>query len=376
MSTTTSQDSLRKTPLHRCHLQLGAKLVPFAGYEMPVQYTSVLEEARTVRLKCGLFDVSHMGQFSVRGKDTLGAVQRVVTNDLSKLGLGQAQYNMLCNDAGGVIDDLVVYRRSDQETFICVNASNRKEDFKWMQSRLGPSVTLEDQSDETALLALQGPTAEAVLASGVDAALIKQLRYYWAVDTTVFGIPCYLSRTGYTGEDGFEIYLARDKAIQLWETLVEIGRKSGLVPAGLGARDTLRLEMGYPLHGHELSPTINPLSAGLGWVVKLNQPTHFVGWDAIKKEAEKGSARLLRGFIVQDRRIARQGYAIADENHAQIGEITSGTFSPHLNAPIALGFVNRAASDLAQVWVQVRESYVPATVVKLPFVPSHTKKNP
>jgi aminomethyltransferase len=349
-------------------------MVPFAGYEMPVQYSGLLDETRAVRAQAGLFDVSHMGQFSVRGKGSLEAVQKLVTNDLSRIALGQAQYNMLCNEAGGVIDDLIVYRRSADETYICVNASNRKADFEWMRAHLPSPLEFTDESDATALIAIQGPQAEAILAGVSEADKVRGLKYYWATESKVFDYPCYLSRTGYTGEDGFELYVKSEHAIPIWEGLLESGRKSGLIPCGLGSRDTLRLEMGYPLHGHELSPTISPLSAGLSWVVKLNQTADFIGKKALQQKAAAGSKRVLRGLQVRDRRIARQGYRITLEDKTIIGEITSGTQSPHLNAPIALGFVDRAHADLKQLWVEVRETLVPADVVKLPFVPSHTKK--
>lgn len=349
-------------------------MVPFAGYEMPVQYTSVLEEARAVRAAAGLFDVSHMGQFSVRGKQSLEEVQKLVTNDLSKLAMGQAQYNILCNEHGGVIDDLVVYRRSAEETFICVNASNRKADFDWMKSHLGASVKLEDQSDDLALLAIQGPQAEGIIAGCSDARLARELKYYWAGETKIFSKTCYLSRTGYTGEDGFELYVHRSDAAEIWERLLETGRKVGLIPAGLGARDTLRLEMGYALHGHEISPTITPLQAGLGWVVKLQRSTPFLGMQALKAEAATGPKRLLKALLVDDRRIARQGYRVLADDGAVVGEITSGTMSPHVNAPIALGFVESGYANQTKFDVEIREARVPTRVVKLPFVPSHTKK--
>jgi len=368
------ETKLLKTPLHRCHLQLGARMVPFAGYEMPVQYTGLLDEAKAVRAKAGLFDVSHMGQFSIRGKNSLAEVQKLVTNDLSKLKLGQAQYNMLCNENGGVIDDLVIYRRGEEETFICVNASNRKADFDWMKSHLSSQVQLEDQSDATALIALQGPQAEAILATAADPAVLSALKFYWATDTKVFNHPAYVSRTGYTGEDGFEIYVSNQFAIEVWERLLENGRKAGLVAAGLGARDTLRLEMGYPLHGHELSPTITPLEANLNWVVKLNQPTEFIGKGALQAQADVGPKRLLRALIVDDRRIARQGYRVMTADKTVIGEITSGTMSPHAAAPIALAFLDKASAQLERLFVEVREALVPARVVKLPFVPAKTKK--
>ncbi len=356
-------ETLAKTPLHRCHIQLGAKMVPFAGYEMPVQYAGVLEEVRAVRTACGIFDVSHMGQFSVTGANALPAVQRLVTNDLTKLAIGQAQYNMLCNPQGGILDDLVVYRRSPEEIYICVNASNRRVDLDWMQANLGAGARLEDQSDDTALIALQGPRAEEILCGAADPAVVRGL-----------GHACFLSRTGYTGEDGFELYVARDFGAELWERLIELGRKSGLVPAGLGARDTLRIEMGYALHGHEISPDITPASAGLSWVVKLDRETPFIGQPALRKEAaEGGPARRLRAFRVEDRRIPRQGYRICLEDRSVIGEITSGTFSPTLGGPIALGFVASAHARAERLFIEVRESLIPAKITSLPFVPAHTK---
>ncbi len=349
-------------------------MVPFAGYDMPVQYTSVLEETKAVRRDAGLFDVSHMGQFSIKGKRALDEVQRLVSNDLTKIAIGQAQYNMLCNEEGGVIDDLVIYRRSEAEIYICVNASNRAKDLAWMLAHLGKDVTLEDQSDVTALIAIQGPKAEEILAIAGGGDSLSSLKYYWAVDAKVFGKPCYLSRTGYTGEDGFELYVRTEDGATIWEELLEKGRRLGLVPAGLGARDTLRLEMGYPLHGHELSPTISPLSAGLGWVVKLSRGTPFIGQEALKKEAERGPDRLLKAFVINDRRIARQGYRITDATKEVIGEITSGTMSPHRNTPVALGFVRKEVATQTQFLIEIREAHVPAQTVKLPFVASHTRK--
>jgi aminomethyltransferase len=367
-------EKLQTTPLHRHHIQLGARMVPFAGYEMPVQYSGLLEEAKAVRSAAGLFDVSHMGQFAVRGNNPLEEIQKLVTNDLSRLQMGQAQYNMLCNEKGGVIDDLVVYRRSEKETYICVNASNRKADYEWMTSRLPATVTLTDESDDTALIALQGPKAEEILCAAADATHVKAIKYYWAADVAVFGFPCFLSRTGYTGEDGFELYVAAKNAGAIWERLLEQGRKARLVPAGLGARDTLRLEMGYPLHGHELSPTITPLEANLGWVVKLQKAVPFIGQEALKAQAAGGPGRLLRAFVVEDRRIARQGYRICLKDRKPVGEITSGTMSPHLGVPIALGFVAKASADSTELFAEVREALVPLKPVKLPFVPSRTKK--
>lgn len=367
--------TLRRTPLYKSHIELGAKMVPFAGYEMPVQYpTGLLEEAKGCRKSIGLFDVSHMGQFSVRGKNALQEVQKLVTNDLSKIEIGQAQYNMLCNETGGVIDDLVVYRRSPEHVYICVNASNREKDFSWMQSHLDRSVSLSDESDSTALIAVQGPHSEALLTQLMKNEAAKNLKYYWACETKISGIPVYLSRTGYTGEDGFEIYGPADAGVTLWNTLLSSAKEFHITPCGLGARDTLRLEMGYPLHGHELSEAITPLQAGLSWVVKLKKESLFVGQQALSQEALEGPKKVLRGFRVNDRRIARQGYEIFDLQGEPVGTISSGTQSPHLEGPIALGFVEARVAGEEKLWVGIRDSKISMNRVKLPFVVPHTKK--
>ncbi len=348
-------------------------MVPFAGYEMPVQYTGVLEEAKQVRASAGLFDVSHMGQLSVRGSDPVAALNGLLTNDLSKVALGQAQYSMVCNPKGGVIDDIIAYRRKPDEVFLCVNASNRHTVFAWLADHLPKSVSIEDQSDALCLLAVQGPLAEKLLCECSDPTLVKNLAYYWAAEAKVFGVPCYLSRTGYTGEDGFEIYVSNSEAPGIWEKLMEIGAPKGLGPIGLGARDTLRLEMGYPLHGHEISPEINPLEAALQWVVKLKKEA-FIGKQALENIAASGPGRLLRGFAIEDRRMARAGARILSRTKQPAGIITSGTFSPHLHHPIALGLVDSKFSGEKDFLLEVRQDLVSMHVHPLPFVSSHTKK--
>jgi aminomethyltransferase len=315
-----------------------------------------------------------MGQFSIRGEKALDAVQTLVTNDLSKLQIGQAQYNMLCNESGGVIDDLVIYRRAEDHVYICVNASNRATDFAWMKAKLDPSVNLEDESDSTALIAVQGPKAEAFLSTLTDKGIVQGLKYYWAQNGKVAGIDCYISRTGYTGEDGFELYLSSSKASELWNMLVEKGAPFNITPCGLGARDTLRLEMGYPLHGHELSPEISPLEAGLSWTVKLNKTLPFIGQAALKKESVENSKRILRGYRILDRRIARQGYQVFNKAGEKVGVISSGTHSPHLDVPIALAFIDRQFADEETLWVGIRENKIEMSKTKLPFIQPHTKK--
>lgn len=364
---------LRRTPLHDKHLQLGARMVPFAGYEMPVQYSGLLEETTRTRKSGSLFDVSHMGQFRVTGRGAMDAVNRLVTNDFSKTAPGQAQYSLLCNDGGGVIDDLVLYHVSSDEVFICVNASNRETDFEWMQTKLPSSVTLHDESDDTALIALQGPIAEKLLFEISGNALVSNLKFYWAGPFVLEGVNCLLSRTGYTGEDGFELYVPAKDAGKVWDILLERGKKHDLAPAGLGARDTLRTEMGYPLHGHEISPTISPLEAGLGWAVKFTK-MEFTGRTELLQQKERGIARTLKAFKLNDRRLARPGYAVLSGG-AKVGEITSGTFSPHVGAPIALALVDAKAAAAA-LSVQVRADALPVSITTLPFVPAKTKKTP
>ncbi len=364
----------RQTPLHHSHLRLKARMVEFAGFSMPVQYTSILEESKSVRTNCGLFDVSHMGQFSLYGKDGLENLQKLVTNDLSRLSPGQAQYNLMCLENGGTVDDIVVYRRAADRTFICVNASNRIKDFEWIRSHLNPNAQLVDESDEIALLALQGPRSQTILEQVCNPSAVQALKYYWSLETEVLGSPCYLSRTGYTGEDGFELYLKNQDATRVWDGLLEIGRTYQLVPCGLGARDTLRLEMGYALYGHELDVKTSPISAGLSWVVKLDKATPFVGKQALLKESQTSPQKRLCGLKLSDRRIARQGCRILDGHLSEIGTITSGTFSPHLGCPIALGYLNAPFQTLSNCSIEIRESTVSAQIVCPPFVPSKTKK--
>jgi len=368
-------ETLSRTPLYKTHLALGARMVPFAGFEMPVQYQGVIEETKGCRKAGGLFDVSHMGQFSLRGKNALSHLQKLVTNQLSKVALGQAQYNFLCNEKGGVIDDIIVYHRAQDELFLCVNASNRKADWEWLSSHLGNDVELRDLSEQTALLALQGPESQTVLMKIAPRGGWDQLNYYWAKETSLCDVPLFASRTGYTGEDGFELYVPAEKAVKLWDVLLEEGNSKGIQPCGLGARDSLRLEMGYPLHGHELSSDITPLQAGLTWAVKLDSVPAFIGRDALIKERSEGPRMQLKALIIQDKRIARQGYEIANGDKKIVGVITSGTFSPHCGSPIALGFVQKEAVHDTQYLIKVRNDWITAKVTALPFVSSRVRKN-
>lgn len=364
--------ALRKTPLFDRHKALGARIVPFAGYEMPVQYAGVLEECLQTRRAAGLFDVSHMGQFRLRGTRVREELNALVSNDIERLKAGQAQYSLLCDPQGGILDDLVIYRISDEEFFICVNASNRLKDAAWMRDHLKHSEFV-DESEATALIAIQGPRAENILKRLGDADTVSTLKYYWGTAWAALGKSCYLSRTGYTGEDGFEIYCPSRDAVALWDALLEAGQPDGIWPVGLGARDTLRIEMGYPLHGKEISDTIDGLSAGLSWVIRLDKPQGFIGQDSLRGIADKGPASKLIALTVEDRRIPRSGYELQNRGGAKIGSVTSGTFSPHLQKPIALAFVDSASATDGEFFVRVREDRIPAARTRLPFVASKTK---
>ncbi|HLW48150.1 MAG TPA: glycine cleavage system aminomethyltransferase GcvT [bacterium] len=359
-------ESLKQTPLHRVHVDAGARLVPFGGWDMPVQYAGIIEEHRAVRTRAGLFDVSHMGEAEVTGSGAVAFVQRLVTNDLGRIAVGQAMYTPLCTPEGGIIDDLLVYRLGEARLMLVVNAANTDADLAWLRSHLGSGAALADISAETALLALQGPRAPAILAR-LTREPVDLIKYYWFRDgVEVAGRRAIVSRTGYTGEDGFELYIAAEDAPHLWGALLEAGKADGVVPAGLGARDTLRLEAGLLLHGNDMDRTTTPLEVGLGWTVKL-QKGDFIGADVLRRQKAEGTARRLAGFVVDDRAIARHGFPILlDGRHA--GHVTSGTFGPTVQKNIGLGFVPPAhASPGTRIAVEIRGRPVPATVVKTPF---------
>lgn len=359
-------ETLRRTPLHAEHAERGAKLVPFAGYEMPVQYpTGINAEHRAVRTAAGLFDVSHMGEVEVRGDRAREFLQAVTTNDLDRVAVGQAQYSTLLDEEGKLLDDLLVYRFPDHYLLV-VNASNRDKDLSWIQ-RFAPEfdVELRDRSDELALLALQGPRAAEILALLTDEDLAA-IGYYHFVEGRVEGRPAIISRTGYTGEDGFELYLANDDALPIWKRLLAVGEPFGLIPAGLGARDSLRLEMGYALYGNDLDETRTPLEAGLGWVVKLDKG-EFVGRHALLRQKEAGISERLVGFRLLERGFPRHGYPIQVEGNAS-GVVTSGMVSPSLGEGIGMAYVPVAvATPGTRIHVLIRSQPVPAEVVRPPF---------
>jgi aminomethyltransferase len=366
-----SVDTVKKTALHDIHEHLGAKIVRFAGYLMPVYYTSILEEHRRVRSTVGLFDVSHMGEFEIRGNDALAFLQRLTTNDVAALEVNQVQYSVMCYPDGGIVDDLLVYRLEDHYLLV-VNAANLDKDFEWLHKNIEGEVQLENRSDETTLLALQGPKAEEVLSPlvTIDHA---QVAYYHCQPGEVAGHDALISRTGYTGEDGFEIYCDPQNAKDIWNALLESGKGLDIQPAGLGARDTLRLEMKYALYGNDIDHTTNPLEAGLGWVVKLKKGD-FIGKQALLEAKTEGLKRKLVGFETEGRIFPRKDLRIHKDG-SEIGRVTSGTFSPSLNRGIGMGYVASAHAKIGtQIDLDIRGKGVSGQVVETPFYKKYSHK--
>ncbi|HUM09564.1 MAG TPA: glycine cleavage system aminomethyltransferase GcvT [Myxococcaceae bacterium] len=354
----------RQTPLNRLHRALGARMVDFAGWDMPVQYTGVVSEHEAVRTAAGLFDVSHMGEIEFRGEGALESASGLITNDLGKAANGQAVYAGLLNHQGGFVDDVVAYRFSPEHVLICVNASNREKDFAWMTENT-PRVQPVNRSDDFAQLAIQGPRAAAIVQSLTDLPL-EPIGTYRFREGTVAGVPCIVSRTGYTGEDGFELYCSPDRAEHLWNALLEAGRPVGLVPAGLGARDTLRTEMKYALYGNDIDDAHTPLEAGLGWIVKWDKGD-FVGRSSLAEQKAAGIPRKLVGFEMRAPGIPRHGYPILKDG-TQVGEVTSGTLGPTVKKAIGIGYVPPPlAAEGTPLEIEIRGRPVRAEVVKTPF---------
>jgi len=359
---------LKRTPLYEQHQALGARLVEFGGWEMPVQYSGILDEHQAVRTRAGLFDVSHMGEFKVEGEDALAFLQYLVPNDVARLEIGQALYTQLCMPDGNVIDDLLVYYLAENHYMLVVNAANIDKDFTWVQeqARGFEHVSLSNQSATTSLIAIQGPKALEILQTLTDSDLAS-IRYYHFVPGVVDGKDCIVSRTGYTGEDGFELYGASPDAVALWQALLTAGKPHGLIPAGLGARDTLRLEAGLCLYGHELDEHTNPLEARLGWTVKLNKASDFIGRDALRQVKAQGPAKLLVGVNLLERGVPRSGYAIFS-GERQIGILTSGAPGPTVQKNIGIGYVEPAEATIGnQITVDIRGRRIAAQIVALPF---------
>jgi aminomethyltransferase len=354
----------QRTPLYDAHVRAGARMVEFAGWSMPVQYAGLLEEHAAVRERAGLFDVSHMGEVVFRGPEALAALQRLFTNDLAKCADGQAQYGCLCHEDGGIVDDVVVYRRAQDDLLVCVNAANRQKDFDWLHGHAS-GADVVNESDDWAQLALQGPLAPQVLQklTGVRLGGVGTYRF---TTGDVAGVPCLVARTGYTGEDGFELFCPPAEAARLWDALLEAGAPEGVRPCGLGARDSLRLEMAYRLYGSDMDDATTPLEAGLAWVVKLDKG-EFVGREALRRQKEAGVGRKLVGFVLTEPGIARHGYPVV-QGGKPVGTVTSGTKSPSLGTSIGLAYVPAAlAAEGSTFGVEIRGRAVAARVVKTPF---------
>jgi len=357
---------MKNTALSLTHEALGAKMVPFAGYNMPVQYEGVNIEHETVRNGVGVFDVSHMGEFLIEGPNALALIQKVTSNDASKLSVGKAQYSCLPNDNGGIVDDLIVYKVKEETYLLVVNASNIEKDWNWIQSKNDVGAEMKDISENYSLLAIQGPKAVEAMQS-LSSHDLSEIKFYNFIVGDFAGIEhVIISATGYTGSGGFEIYCKNSEVKQVWDKVFEAGADYGIKPIGLAARDTLRLEMGYCLYGNDIDDTTSPIEAGLGWITKFTKD--FTNCEALEDQKRRGPERKLVAFELDERGIPRHGYDIVDGNGNKIGEVTSGTMSPSLGIGIGLGYVPMVFTDIgSKINIQIRKNAVPATVVKLPF---------
>ncbi len=357
-----------KTPLFEIHKRLGAKIIEFGPWLMPLYYTSIIDEHNTVRNKVGLFDVSHMGEFSIRGKDALAFIQRLITNDTSHLSNNQALYTPMCNNNGTIIDDLLVYKFSDEYFMLVVNATNIEKDYRWIEGvarRFDKDISLKNISDETSLLALQGPKAKEALQKLTNLDL-SQTKHYWFKEGKIEGIQAIVSRTGYTGEDGFEIYIRPECASKIWNRLLEIGKEEEIKPVGLGARDTLRLECAMLLYGNDMDETKTPLETNIAWTVKFNKKD-FIGKEALLRQKAEGIKQRLIGLELLERGIPRHNYLILKDKE-KIGTVTSGSFSPTLKKGIGLGYVKTDfAKEGTEIQIQRREKLAKARIAKIPF---------
>ncbi|MEK5038739.1 glycine cleavage system aminomethyltransferase GcvT [Sporosarcina sp. FSL K6-3457] len=360
-------DALKRTALFDSYAEYGGKTIDFGGWELPVQFSSIKNEHEAVRTKAGLFDVSHMGEVFVSGTGALAYLQKLVTNDVSKLVDGQAQYTAMCYEDGGTIDDLLIYKRGDNDYLLVVNASNIDKDVEWMKSHATADVTIEDKSSDFGLLALQGPVAQEVLQKLTDEPLADIKFFRFKENVNVAGHSVLVSRTGYTGENGFEIYGSPEAIVALWPAILEAGEAEGVIPAGLGARDTLRFEAGLPLYGQELSKDISPLETGLGFVVKLNKEEDFLGKAALTAQKDNGVPRKLIGLEMIDKGIPRTGYKVF-LGEAEIGEVTTGTQSPTLKKNIGFALLNSEhTAEGTEVEVEIRNKRLKAVIIATPF---------
>lgn len=360
----TSAQTIKKTPFYDKHVAAGAKMAEFAGYYMPIRYDGDIAEHQRVRTNVGVFDVTHMGEFYVSGEGSLEFLQKMTVNDVSKLAIHQAQYSAMCKPDGGIVDDLIVYRFANKYMLV-VNASNMEKDFNWLKSHCPSNVKLENVSDSIALLAIQGPNARKVLQQ-LTKVNLDNIKFYWFDEGEVDGVPMTISRTGYTGEIGFELYFDEKHADKIWHAVMKAGEKYNIGLAGLGARDTLRLEMKYALYGNDIDETTHPLEAGLGWITKLNKGD-FNGRDVMLKAKEKGLSRMLIGLEIEGKIPARHGYDVMKDGR-KVGVVTSGTFSPSLQKAIAMAYVEKDLSaNGTALTVNARGRSLSAKVIPTPF---------
>jgi aminomethyltransferase len=358
---------MKATALTQVHIALGAKMVEFAGYNMPVSYTGIQDEHHAVRNSVGVFDVSHMGEFMVRGKEALALIQYVTSNDAAKLTDGKAQYSCLPNDKGGIVDDLLVYKIADENYLLVVNASNIEKDWNWITQHNSFDAQLEDVSSQTSLLAIQGPKAQITLQKLTDINLSDIPYYSFAIGNFASEENIIISNTGYTGSGGFELYIPNASAEKIWNAIMQAGSEFGIKPIGLGARDTLRLEKGFCLYGNDINDETSPLEAGLGWITKFSK--NFINKAALEKQKHEGVAQKLVGFEMIERGIPRHNYIVKDASGNVIGKVTSGTQSPTLNKAIGMAYINTAQTNLGnEVFIDIRNTLVKAVVVKLPFL--------
>lgn len=367
-------ENLKKTALFECHEKWGGKIIEFAGWALPVQYEGIIPEHEAVRNAAGLFDVSHMGEVEVKGRDAEAFVQNLVTNDVSVLEDNQVLYAMMCYEDGGVVDDLLVYKFSNNYFYLVINASNVDKDYEWMVINKGDyEVEIENISSNVSEVALQGPKAQEILQKLTDIDL-KELKFFYCKrDVNVEGVKCLISRTGYTGEDGFEIYTSNENIARVWESILESGKEEGIKPTGLGCRDTLRFEATLPLYGNEISKEISPLEAGFGFCVKLNKE-NFIGKDALVKQKAEGLKRKIVGFEMKEKGIPRHGYEVAYKGK-KVGVVTTGYFSPTLKKNIGLALVNSECTDLGlEIEILIRNKSVKAEIISKKFYSKNYKK--
>jgi aminomethyltransferase len=359
---------LKRTPLFDVYKEYGGKTIDFGGWELPVQFSSIKEEHEAVRTRAGLFDVSHMGEVEVKGPGSLAYLQKMMTNDVSKLKNGGAQYTAMCYENGGTVDDLLVYKMEENHYLLVVNASNIEKDYEWMKAHLEGDVEIKNLSEDMAQLALQGPAAQDVLQQLANDHDLSQIGFFkFSEEVDLNGKKALVSRTGYTGEDGFEIYCNAEDAVCLWTDILETGKGAGVIPCGLGSRDTLRFEANLALYGQELSPDISPLEAGIGFAVKLNKEENFIGKEALKQQKENGIPRKLVGIEMIDRGIPRHGYPVY-KGDVKIGEVTTGTQSPTLKKNIGLALIDSNETELGnEVEVEIRGKRLKAAVSATPF---------